>query len=332
MTIHAKSSCCGAIIYRFGARRRQCSLCHRTWSIRQKKRGRKSIRVQPSFYNFASPSNESLRHKSKRLKVGREVIRRRHQVNLIHLAKLQLPTLPPGSYICVVDGFTVFFQEEPWTLYLVLVRAVNGELAYVMPPYFRKGVETIRGWELAFEVLSPALISQVKAVVSDGTLGMDRYAKCQGWVLQRCHCHLLRTLYPLLGLRWHKINGKGIRLKAFQEVLVILHSQNQRAVQQAVKRLGIIAHSFECPKRFGLKLRGFLQSYRYFRNYLTYPELNLPNTTNCAENICGQITSLIRRTRSFRSPKSYFRWVIILLKQSPTICCRRAIFNRISVS
>lgn len=332
MIIHAKSPCCGAIIYRFGARRRQCSLCHRTWSIRQKKRGRKPVRVHPNIYNFASASNESLRHKAKRLHIGREIIRRRHKENLIQLEKSALPKLPLGPYICVIDGFTVFFKGTPWTLYLVLIRAVSGELAYVMPPYFRQGVETIRGWELAFEVLSPELIIQIKAVVSDGTLGMDRYARSRVWVLQRCHCHLLRTLYPLLGLRWHKISGKGIRLKAFQEVLIILRSQNQEEVEKAVHRLQIIAHLLECPKRFGLKLRGFLEAYPYFRSYLEHPELKLPNTTNCAENICGQITSLIRRTRSFRSPNSYFRWVIILLKQSPTICCKGAIFNRINVS
>jgi len=245
---------------------------------------------------------------------------------------LPLPELPRGSSICVIDGFTVFFKSEPWTLYLILIRVVDGELAYVMPPYFRRGVETIRGWELAFETLRPDLIRQIKAVVSDGTLGMDRYTRSRDWVLQRCHCHLLRTLYPLLGLRWHKIDGKGIRLKAFQEVLVILQNQNQEEVEQAVDRLEIIAHSADCPKRFGLKLRGFLEAYPHFRSYLTHPKLRLPNTTNCAENICGQLTSLVRRTRSFRSPESYFRWVIILLKQSPTICCKGAIFNRISVS
>lgn len=328
MTIHAKSPCCGAIIYRFGARRRQCSFCHRTWSIRQKKRGRKSVRVHPNPQGFASASNESLRHKASRVHVGREIIRRRHRKNLIQLAKSAPPKLPPGPYICVIDGFTVFFKGIPWTLYLVLVRAVNGELAYVMPPYFREGAETIRGWELAFEIFPPKLIAQIKAVISDGTLGMDRYSRSKGWVLQRCHCHLLRTLYPLLGLRWHKITDKGIRIKAFQEVQLILRSQKQSEVEQAIKKISVIACSPECPKRFGLKLRGFLESYPYFRSYLEHPELRLPNTTNCAENICGQVTLLIRRTRSFRSPESYFKWVIILLKQSPTICCNEAIFQQ----
>jgi len=42
--LHAKSLCCGAQVRRFGRRRRQCTLCKRTWRIRQKKRGRTCTR------------------------------------------------------------------------------------------------------------------------------------------------------------------------------------------------------------------------------------------------------------------------------------------------
>jgi len=42
---HAKSPCCGAPVRHFGPRRRQCVQCHRTWTVRPRKRGRRSHRT-----------------------------------------------------------------------------------------------------------------------------------------------------------------------------------------------------------------------------------------------------------------------------------------------
>ncbi len=328
--IHAKSSCCHAVVYRFGQRRRQCSVCYRTWSIRLKRRGRKRIRVQPNLFQFAGPFQESLRHKAKRLHKGREAIRRRHSANMMQLMKKSSPQLPDGPYIAIIDGFVVFFNHLPWTVYLILLRPISDSKAYVMPPFVAAGAETIRGWEQAFQNLPTAVVSQIQAVVTDGTLGMDRYARANGWVLQRCHCHILRMLYPLLGLR-HKTTGKKrFRLTAF--VKTILTTSNELYVQRCLAQLRHFAYASDCPKRFGVKLRGFLHAYRDFRSYQTYPKLKLPTTTNSVERVCGVLSELVKRTRSFRNPQAYQRWVFLILKLIPTIQCNGTIFNRKNVS
>lgn len=326
--LHAKSSCCYADVYRYCQRRRRCSTCGRTWSIRPKKRGRRKVRVHPNIHQFAGPFQESLRAKSRRLHRGREVIRRRHRTNMEHLLKLQLPALPAGPYIAVIDGFVMWFQGQPWTLYLVLIRTTTGTVAYLMEPLIKAGAETILGWKRAFATLPIAAINQLRAVVSDGIIGIDRYARARNWAHQRCHCHLIRTLYPLLGLRKQTVRAKKLRLTAFEYVKQVLTSRNESEVRQVLRGLRFIAKSPRCPRRFGLKLRGFLQSYRQFRCWRYYPEFNLPVTTNSAERVCGQITELIRRTRSFRNPESYLQWVKIMFKISPTIQCNGTLFQQ----
>ena len=148
--IHTKSSCCRAVVYRFGQRRRQCSVCSKTWSIRSKKRGRKCIRVHPNQYQFAGPFQESLRHKAQRIHKGRELVRHRHSANMKALLKIPRPSIPQGPYIAIVDGFLVFFQHKPFTVYFVLIRPTRESVAHILEPYFETGVETIRGWEHAF--------------------------------------------------------------------------------------------------------------------------------------------------------------------------------------
>src|SRR3989339_895570 len=49
--LHGKSPCCQAKIYKFGGKRKQCSLCKKTWSVRKKKRGRKAKRINPDLLN-----------------------------------------------------------------------------------------------------------------------------------------------------------------------------------------------------------------------------------------------------------------------------------------
>ena len=171
-------------------------------------------------------------------------------------------------------------------------------------------------------------MNQITAVVSDGVLGIDRFARAKGWIHQRCHCHLVRILHPLLGLRWQKVKMKEFRLAAFELVKIILTSKQEQEVTDCLRNLRVFAYSPACPTRFGLKLRGFIRSYNDFRNYLTYPELRLPKTTNSAERICGMTTEIIRRTRSFRNQKSYQQWVTLYFKLSPTIQCNGEFINR----
>lgn len=330
---HAKSSCCRTKIYRFGKRRRQCSNCQKTWSIRKKKRGRKTIRVALNTHTLAFASQESLRHKAKRLNKGREKIRRRHAFKMNSLLKkLSPPVIPGGSLIAIIDGYQLFFNKQPWTLYLILLRPVNLPKATVTEPCFIKGPETVRGWEKAFAELPSGVEERIQAVVSDGMLGLNRMTKSRKWIMQRCHLHLTRILYCLLGRRFKKVKLKGFREQAYQNVLTILNSSDKFEVQNSIASLRLAAYSEKCPKRFGLKIRGFLQNCHAFRSYQIYPELNLPATTNTAEMVCSKIAELVHRTRSFRNPESFEKWVKIQIRLLQEVQCNGKIFNRINVS
>lgn len=248
------------------------------------------------------------------------------------LQRLPSPIFPSGPLVAIIDGYQLFFEAQPWTVYLILLRPIGSSRATVTPACFLPGRETVRGWEEAFARIPDAVLSQIRAVVADGMLGIDRLARTRRWVLQRCHVHLLRILYPLLGNRFKRVKAKQLRQRAYTHVRTILTSDDDGAVQQSLVALRSVAYTPQCPRRFGLKLRGFLRSYHEFRSYLMYPELQLPATTNTAEMVCGKIAELMHRTRGFRTPRSFERWMILLLRMQPRFQCNGTVINRKTVS
>lgn len=320
--IHSKSPCCRARVNRFGGRRRQCTECKKTWRIRQKKCGRKLIRVHPNIEKIAFASSESLRHQAKRQQKGRELVRRRHSQAMDKLIKiLQHPQAPPGPLIAVVDGWIQFFDETPYTLYLILLRSTHSTRAVLTQPIFLVGHENINGWRKAFQSLDPAILQRIRAIVSDGVTGFNTYAKENNWVFQRCHIHLIRTLYPLLGRRNSTAKHKKLRRKMYEHVLEILKTPDHERAKQLVSQLSTMANYSYCPKWFGFRTRGFLKQYQDFRSYVEYPELNLPKTTNSAESVFRLLSDTMRQTRGFRSHQAMKKWIILQFKVIRSIKC-----------
>lgn len=320
--VHAKSPCCRARVVRFGSRRRQCVQCKRTWRIRSKKRGRKPVRVHPNVEKIAFASSESLRHQAKRLKKGRELLRRRHsQVMDKLIKKLPSPQAPPGPLIAVIDGWIQFFDQRAYTLYLILLRSTHSTRAALTQPVILAGHEDIHGWSKVFSLLDPAIFKRICAVVSDGVSGFNVYARKHHWISQRCHIHLIRTLYPLLGKRNSTAKHKKLREKMYQNVLEILKTPNHKRAKQLVLQLSKMAYRPYCPKWFGFRTRGFLKQYQDFRSYLRHPELNLPKTTNSAESVFRLLSDTLRRTRGFRTPQAMGKWITLQLKIIKSIKC-----------
>ena len=320
--VHAKSPCCRARVVRFGSRRRQCVQCNRTWRIRSKKRGRKRVRVHPNVEKIAFASSESLRHRAQRLKKGREFLRRRHsQVMDKLIKKLPSPQAPPGPLIAIIDGWIRFFDQKAYTLYLILLRSTHSTRAILTQPVILAGHENIDGWKEAFSTLDPAIIERICAVVSDGVTGFHVFARERNWILQRCHIHLLRTLYPLLGKRCSTPQHKGLRKRMYQLVLNILETSNHKRAEQLVSQLSEMANYPYCPKWFGMRTRGFLKQYQDFRSYLKHPELNLPITTNSAESVFRLLSDTVRQTRGFRTPQAMNKWITLQFKIIKSIKC-----------
>ncbi len=317
-----KSPCCRARVNRFGSRRRQCTSCKKTWRIRLKKRGRKPIRVQPNIEKIAFSSSETLRHQAKRLNKGRELVRRRHSQAMNKLyRKLPFPQAPPGALIAVVDGWIQFFNKTPYTLYLILLRSTNSTRAILSKPVILPGHEDINGWKKAFSLLDPTVFNRICAIVSDGVTGFNGYAREHNWAFQRCHIHLIRTLYPLLGKRNSTTKHKKLREKMYKHVLEILKTKNNRKAEQLVSQLSKMANYHYCPKWFGTRTRGFLKQYQDFRSYLNYPELNLPKTTNSTESVFRLLSDTLRQTRGFKNPQAMEKWVMLQVKIIKSIKC-----------
>ena len=332
-TLHSKSPCCGETIHRFGQRRRQCTLCKKTWRSRLKKRGRKQRRLHPDIANTVLERGESLRHQAKRLKKNRECLRRKHRQNLEHLLKrLPKPVAPRGFLIAVVDGWAVTIRNERYTVYIILLRAVADNRAVVMEPYIAKGHEHLPGWKVAFGELPDETKKRICALVSDGLTGMHTLAQEYGWVYQRCHFHLLKMMQSLRGRRWSTVKHKFLREQMYQMIVTILKTRTDRYATRISNQLRQLLGDPRCPKWFGLRARGFLKQLPYFRSYRKYIDLHLPTTTNSAENICRALTRTKRRTRGFSSVASLRLWIIVQIRTMRPISCNGKSINQNSMS
>lgn len=333
-TIHLKSECCRASVRRFGARRRQCVLCRKTWRTRKKKRGRKRIRVHPNVNQTVIERGESLRHKAKRTKRGRELLRRRHERNMEILRKrLPLPRAPKGKLIAVVDAKATRAEGRRHTVYLILLRNVKGKQAVVMEPLIRKGHEDEKGWREALASLQENDRKRITTLVSDGFRSMKTMARENGWQHQRCHFHLLKMLYSLLG-RWRGrvVKNRKLREKMYRMVKDILVEKNKQKADKLATKLKDLSIRPDCPKWFGLRIRGFLREVEDFRTYLNHPKLRLPCTTNAAESVVALLSESIHRTRGWNTRKSLELWITVRVRSLKKICCNGQIINQINVS
>jgi len=332
-TLHSKSPCCKAKIYRFGRRRRQCSLCKKTWRVRPKKRGRKTIRVHPCIDSTVIRRRESLRNKARRLGVNREKIRRRHKRNLeLLLKRFSPPKAPRGSLIAIIDGWILHFKKKRYVLYLILLRSVKGNMATVMEPILIPGYEKKGSWEIVFNKLPLSARKRIKAVVLDGITGVECLAHEWGWVVQRCHFHQLATLQTLRGKRWSTIKHKELREEIYQNVVKILKLKNEVKAQALAQETRLLLKRSECPVWIKRRAGGFLRRVDLFRSYRKYPKLNLPTTTNSAECVNKMITETMVLTRGFSTSQSFEKWIKVQIRTMKPIRCNGKIFNQDSVS
>lgn len=332
-TIHTKSPCCKAKIYIFGDRRRQCSVCKKTWRIRIKKRGRKIIRVHPSIQATVIKRKESLRNKAKRLNKSRELIRRRHKRNLDLLLKtVQKPKAPKGQLIAVIDGWCTYFRKQRYVLYLILLRSVKGKKAIVMEPLLLPDWEHKDKWAYAFNQLPQSVRNRIKAVVLDGLTGLECLAQAWGLVVQRCHFHQLSALQSMRGRKWSTIKHKEFREQIYQNVVKILRTNDNKLADKLAEQTKYLLQKPACSKWFKEKVKGALRRIEFFRAYRNFPELNLPITTNSAECVCRMITETVRLTRGFSNPKSFEKWIKIQIRTMKPIQCNGNNFHRINVS
>jgi hypothetical protein len=311
--IHEKSPCCNASIRLFGERRRQCSVCKKTWRVWKKNRGRKRNRLafDPLIRYFEKKLNNSKLQK-KTLSARLRLILKKFNTDT------PWPKIPDGPLIVVADGLIEYFGNKKYAIYFILIRSISDSKAFIFPPYMHSGGEI--DWHKAFEKLPDEIFNRICVLVCDGHSGLTSLAQRHQWKLQRCHFHLLYRIGHCASFgHLNKTNGIGLKIKNL--VQVVLYHKDPEAISLAIGalqeiRLGITSKAFKTV------ISGFLHHYQDYRTYLDYPQYFLPTTSNTAEVLNSQIRDLQYRARGFRTPKSLFSWITGFCKYRKFITCR----------
>lgn len=206
------------------------------------------------------------------------------------------------------------------TWYFLLVRSTTGTRATILPPYHRVGTETTPGWEEALSHLSPTTRGAIVALVSDGHRGLVLGAQRQGWLMQRCHFHLLKRLQAQRS-RWRTGRNREEAEVIHTAVTTVLSTTKQRTLADALDTIEHV-RTTSTSREVRTILSGFLANYRDFQTYLTHPHLNLPTTSNTAEVLVGLTEELSRRARGFRTVAALNEWITVLVKVRKTISCK----------
>lgn len=321
--LHEKSPCCRAKIYKFGGKRRQCSVCKKTWTLWAKKRGAKPSRPNRKLLEKVLIEKRSL------LSAG---------MTKKHLAKSTLSTklskamrsclrksddivLSDGPAILVIDALWFQFKNIRWTLYLGAIRSIDSKQAEILEPKLVCGRECYLGWKSFIDGLPDNVKTRVKAVVADGFRGIDRIAKMHNWILQRCHFHLIAQLQVNRG-RWKKMPDTPMREEIYHTIVKLLVARESKYVLE--EHLKSLIRKPNCPRRLKMIASEFLRHLHQFRSYMIYPELKLPATTNSVESLNRIIRT---HCKHLCTPESLLLRVTTLLKIRKIITCNPKIFN-----
>jgi hypothetical protein len=320
---HAKSPCCHAQVYRFGHRRRQCSSCKRTWSIRPKKRGRPKVRTPPNILNQVFLKKYTLS----------QLVQRRSEVRLLSFRHkfrqalrrfVAVPSpqkFPSGPLILLADGLWFHFHDKPWILYLTALKSCSGKTAVFLDPILLPEKEGAFKWKQVFAAIPPDPRARIRALVVDNLNGMTVIAQQEGWILQLCHFHLTLKLQIQRGRARHILKGGNVREEIYQLILQAIETRDEMHLKILIERLTYLAHTFCGTQRIQASVREFIQTIKYYRAYLKHPELNMPSTTNTVEAMCCIIRDLVRRNRCSSSPKSLLLWTTALIRLRKELTC-----------
>ena len=318
---HEKSSCCRGQVRRFGGRRRQCVMCKKTWRVWKTRRGRKKLRVSVEIaHRFVMHRLLPVRSPQAGPMLSRNERAYRLGQSRTRCASLcPWPIVPEGNLIAVADALVKYVEGTWHTWYFVLVRALEETEATVLPPFHRIGTETSTGWCEAFDALNAPIRNRIKALVCDGHTGLVYEARWRGWLLERCHFHLIARIQSRRS-KWktsqHYEEGRHL----YCLVKRVLSESNERQLQEVVNELEEIG--WETPSK-DLKntLKGFVNHYQEFRTYLYHPQLRLPITNNTAETFIGLVEEVGSRARGFKNVSVLNEWITCVCKTRKKIRC-----------
>ncbi len=229
--------------------------------------------------------------------------------------------IPPGPdpLVVVLDAMIFRWKGCFYTCYLILLRRPQDTEAVITPFWLEAGKEMQSGWRHALDRLPESTKARIRAMVSDGHLGAVNYAKQHGWLLQRCHFHLLAAIQGRRS-RFAKSNHQEEGKRIYALVARCLATPNEQEAEALVYKIEAEALTTSSPQLRRI-LRGFVHYYEYFRMYRYHPDLHLPTTTNAAESLNACVKELQHRARGFATIESFEKWICALLKFKQKVTC-----------
>jgi hypothetical protein len=317
--LQKKSQCCGARIIRFGGKRRQCTVCKKTWRVHPAKRGCKPKRKQCDYLKKVFNHGFRVKQLSYNSRLSTEAIYKRFSVNLDSVVKQKRIVRIHGSkLILIIDAKWHYFGNELWTLYFLAIKSTDTQTVTILDPVLRRGKENSTTWENIIDQLPVSIKKRIIALVSDGIRGIENVAERNNWIFQRCHFHVLSMLQKMRGKR-ASTPGRLIREEIYNSVKLALSETSTRRLNILCRRLAVLAHEKGCPTRMGCTVRGFLRSLPEFRSYLDHPELNLPTTVNVMESVNSFIG---QKTKTIKTPNSWYKWAIACVRYKSKFICK----------
>lgn len=295
-------------------------MCGRTWSIRPRPRGRRTVRISRSLLRRLLVDGENTRRLAKDYRRSVDTVRRRCRCECRRVvAEETLPRLPVGvdALVLLVDGVWFRFGKRKWILYDMAAKPVGVPTAFFLDPLMLEGEERLKSWQLALATIPPDVYGRIRALVADGFSGCKATARHHRWVIQMCHQHLDSRLLGRPGHR-RAVQGAAVRSTAvemIQQARTTTDGHQLAVLQQALSEY---AHHLDLTARISGVIRRFLHDIVLFRAYLDHRELELPTTTNSLECRHGQLRLTVR---GMNNPQAVALRVRSFTRLHPTITC-----------
>jgi hypothetical protein len=265
----------------------------------------------------------TIAQQSRRSSVSAKGLAKRHARSLMSLCERPWPhEMPRGPLILVMDAIWFPKDDEMNTVYLLGLRAVNGDDLHFLRPILRPGHESQKRWREVIDEIPLKTRKRIIAIVSDSFSGAGGIARERGWVFQRCQAHLLLRLEALCGDRKRRLNFWEGRQELKRLAYALMNTRSEAKAMTFADVFARLGDHRECPVKLRMIVRETLRSLHEYRACYLHPELHLPATTNALENTNGRLRSLLNRSRGCRTPESLIRWATGFLYFHPMVKCR----------
>ena len=157
-------------------------------------------------------------------------------------------------------------------------------------------------------------------MVCDGATGVTHCARRHGWILQRCHFHLIASVQNYLTTGPRSLH-RAFAFRVLRIVRTALLTRSQSKLQYALAKLGAIRSR---SRSRGLRrvLGGLIEHIDEHRTYLRHPGLSLPITSNSAESFIQRVRDLLYRCRGFKNLSRLSLWITAIAIYKKHIRCR----------